>query len=202
MQRRVIKLGGSLLSCAEVRDAFPRWRRRQPAAADILIVGGGTIVDAIRNLDERLALGNEAAHWLAIRAMGVAARLAASLWPEFRLINGFEELNEAIAAGRNPVLFDAEDFLRRQEPHLSGAKLPASWSVTSDSIAARLAAGLAADELVLLKSMLPARSTLSCSEAASLGLVDPFFPAAAQAIPRVRTVNLRSPNFDEQQFCS
>jgi 5-(aminomethyl)-3-furanmethanol phosphate kinase len=200
MPRRVIKLGGSLLSFAEVRDAFPRWRRRQSPAADILLVGGGTLVDAVRDLDERLALGDEAAHWLAIRAMGVAARLAVSLWPEFLLVADLEELNGALAAGRDALIFDAEDFLRRQEPHLPGVKLPAIWSVTSDSIAARLAEAIEAEELVLLKSTLPGRPSLSCSGAASLGLVDPFFPAAAQTVPRVRAVNLRSPNFAELQF--
>ena len=74
--------------------------------------------------------------------------------------------------------------------------LPHSWDVTSDSIAARLAVLAGADELVLLKSGLPAGS-LTLAQAAETGYVDRYFPVAAAGVPRVRCVNLRADGFPE-----
>ena len=68
--------------------------------------------------------------------------------------------------------------------------MPASWDVTSDSIAARIAAGLHASRLVLLKSAsLPPGADRA--EAARLGLVDPVFPSVARELKIVEYVCLR-----------
>jgi aspartokinase-like uncharacterized kinase len=195
--RRVIKVGGSLLEFGGLRRTFPRWLAVQRQAANVVIVGGGALVEAIRDLDRRLALGEEAAHWLSIQAMGITARLAAALWPEFMLVGQWETLHDQMGASTTPLIFDAEEFLRRHELVLPGAALPHSWSVTSDSIAARVAESLAADELVLLKPALPHRSSISLTEAASREYVDSFFPGAAQSLPRIRAVNLRSADWEE-----
>ena len=56
------------------------------------------------------------------------------------------------------LVFDVTGFMRQIEPRLQGSKLPYGWSVTSDSIAARVAAVLAAGELVLLKPALPCKN--------------------------------------------
>jgi acetylglutamate kinase len=73
--------------------------------------------------------------------------------------------------------------------------LPEGWDVTSDAIAARVAAHMQADCLVLLKSApLPLGATRR--DAARLGLVDPIFPRAAEAISRVEYVNLRGDSIE------
>jgi aspartokinase-like uncharacterized kinase len=192
-----MKLGGSLLDFEGLQAALREWLVLQPVAANVLIAGGGPLVEAIRDLDRRFGLGEEAAHWLSIRAMGVTARLATALWPEFKLVTVWASLREAIGSSPMPVVFDAEEFLRRHEPQEPGVVLPRSWSVTSDSIAARIAEALPAGELVLLKSSLPDRSPISPAEAASLGYVDPSFPQIARSLRRIRMVNLRSPRFEE-----
>jgi aspartokinase-like uncharacterized kinase len=64
--------------------------------------------------------------------------------------------------------------------------LPANWSVTSDSIAGRLAIALGADELALLKSVSPPvnRDTAHwLSELAVAGYVDSFFPKLQAEMP-------------------
>ena len=72
---------------------------------------------------------------------------------------------------------------------MPGAVLPASWDVTSDSIAARVAQVLKASELVLLKSVdAPSRDA---DELAKLAIVDKFFPEIAGSIAW-RIVNLRT----------
>ncbi len=83
--------------------------------------------------------------------------------------------------------------MRDVEPTLPGKKLPADWSVTSDSIAARIAITLSADELVLLKSAsLPNAANCDIQEMSNAGYVDGFFVELANSINRVRFVNLRS----------
>jgi hypothetical protein len=95
------------------------------------------------------------------------------------------------------VIFDVRQFMADEEPSVPGTRLHASWDVTSDSIAARVAEVRGAAELVLLKSTL--RSDLSSlTEWANAGLVDAFFPQAAVKLPRVRLVNLRDGCFAEQ----
>jgi aspartokinase-like uncharacterized kinase len=76
--------------------------------------------------------------------------------------------------------------------------LPESWLCTSDSIAAWLANSLAADQLVLLKSVddqLESNVSLTAEairNLADLGTVDPIFPQASQGLPDVRVVSLRN----------
>src|SRR5262245_59141995 len=48
---RVVKLGGSLLTWAEWPTACRRWLAMQPPRRTVLIVGGGGMVDAVRNWD-------------------------------------------------------------------------------------------------------------------------------------------------------
>ncbi len=201
MSCRVVKLGGSLLDWESLHGVFAAWLDAQPLAKNVLVVGGGDLAETIRRLDQRLALGEEAAHWLCIRAMGVSARLAVALWPQFALATQLAELTAATGAG-GAWVFDTEEFLRREEPKQSGPQLEHRWSVTSDSIAARVAAVLGADELVLLKSALPASSPLTCEAAAAAGYVDAFFPRAAISLPRIRAVNLRASGFPEAVLVS
>ncbi|NUQ61799.1 MAG: hypothetical protein HUU20_04880 [Pirellulales bacterium] len=73
----------------------------------------------------------------------------------------------------------------------SGPRLPHTWDVTSDSIAAALAAALSARELVLLKSCARPEPWSSLREAAEAGYVDRFLPVAAAGLDRVRFVDLR-----------
>ena len=85
-------------------------------------------------------------------------------------------------------------------------ELPESWEVTSDSIAAHLAEKLSADELVLLKSMLPERAAAP-RELAAAEIVDEFFPRAAERFwaavnGRVRLVNLRDAQLAEMTLVS
>ncbi len=69
------------------------------------------------------------------------------------------------------------------------------WHVTSDSIAARLAQHMGAEQLVLLKSSLPQSRTLR--GASEEGLVDQYFSTAAAGLPTVRVVNLRDRSWSE-----
>lgn len=188
---RVIKLGGSLLEWPELAARLRAWLAVQSPAANILIVGGGALVDKLRELDAAKAFASETSHFLAIRAMSVTASAVAGQLPEARLVEAIERLD--LADCDTLQVLDTQRFLSRE--HGTAEALPASWDVTSDSIAARVATALEAHELVLLKSSLPPRAT-SLESLARSGYVDAFFPRAAQSL-LVRCVNLRSDDFAE-----
>lgn len=183
---RVVKLGGSLLDLPDLAARLRRWLGAQPSRPSAIIVGGGRLVDAVREYDRLHALGDETAHWLAVQAMQVQARMVAALLPEANWAQSVEQLTN----GASPLaIVDPWNLLRDDDRRLSPQPLPACWQVTSDSIAARLAQLCDAAELVLLKSGLPAEATLMA--AASSGYVDAFFPRAV-TLPSVRCVNLRN----------
>ena len=86
--------------------------------------------------------------------MSLTAGVVAALLPDAVPIKHFADLAECYSFPAM-VIFDAADWLENEEAQQPGCRLPQGWGVTSDSIAARLAEVLGADELVLLKSMLP-----------------------------------------------
>jgi len=189
---RVIKVGGSLLDWPPLPRALRKWLAEQPPAFNVVLCGGGAFVDELRRLDERFALGDEAAHWLAIGAMSLTARLLATMLGEERPLKRYADLL-AHSHHHTPglVVVDVADYLAADEPQLPGAVLPHDWSVTSDAIAHRLAVTIAADELVLLKSADPPAGTLP--ERAAAGYIDSYLGERPPAEPpRLRLVNLRS----------
>ena len=204
----VIKVGGSLFDEPELIPTLHRFLAsfRFP----ILVPGGGPPADLIRNVDKTHGLGAESAHWLAIRAMKLNGRWLGTL------LNGSKEQQKStgprcgemphdlaacqqeLNAGHVPVI-DAWAFCRADEGQ-AGA-LPHDWSVTSDSIAARVAERFRAEDLWLLKSA-DATPGMTLREAALQGLVDSTVPViarrrlAAGAPLCVRVLNLRSWNLE------
>jgi aspartokinase-like uncharacterized kinase len=184
---RVIKLGGSLLDWPELPSRFRDWLKRQSPAVNVVIVGGGSIVDAVRTIDKRQRLPEEVAHWLAVRAMSVTAQLVAHWVPDTALVTRLDALQLEVPSVQ---VLDVEQFLRDDS---SADGLPRGWHVTSDSIAARAARALAADELVLLKSTMPTNQSSREAWCAS-GLVDEYFRHVSHG-RQLRFVNLRDPDF-------
>jgi 5-(aminomethyl)-3-furanmethanol phosphate kinase len=186
---RVVKLGGSLLSLDDWPRRLVGWIAREAPARTVLIVGGGKLADCVRDYDRRFALGEETSHWLCIRALSLHAEMAAKLLSRERMSVSlkcdFAELPQ-IGIGTLAV-FDPEPFLRTQESALPGIKLPHSWDATTDSIAARIADCLDADELVLIKVDLPGEQTSS-----GVSYVDRHFSDASRNLRSVLVLTLDS----------
>jgi aspartokinase-like uncharacterized kinase len=192
---RIVKVGGSLFDLPDLRERLEAWRRRQPPATNVFLAGGGNLAEAIRQLDQLHHLTERDVHWLSIEAMSVTAKFLRALL-HVGLLRTCDEIEDALADARAADwVLDPLVFYDEEEPCSPGTKLPTSASVTSDSIAARLAEVLHADELVLLKSRLP--DSISVSTEATSGYVDEFFPSIAGKLQRVRCVNMRSANFEE-----
>ena len=185
---RVVKVGGSLFGFPGFVGAWNGWLAEQPPAVNVLIAGGGKLADVIREADAAWGLGDEAAHWLCVDVTGISARLLAAMLPDCRWEAAWDGLLPLLdgGGGGQPIIFSPVQFLREIEARLPPRPLPHSWSVTSDSIAARIAQVLSAGELVLLKSADPPGQTSDRPP-----YVDDYFATAAQGLNHVRFVNLR-----------
>jgi aspartokinase-like uncharacterized kinase len=181
----VVKVGGSLFDWAELPRRLRAHLETRTEDQILLIAGGGGVTDQIRALDRVHGLGDEVAHRLAIRSIDLTARMLAALLPDARLV---ERLDEVQDAGRLVVL--APSVAIEELDRIGDEPLPASWDVTSDTIAARVAQHLGASALVLLKSTdLPTGSTRQ--SAVEMGVVDPMFERFARRLTRVEIVNFR-----------
>lgn len=190
---RIIKVGGSLLDLPDLPSRFEAWFALQHEACSLAVVGGGKMADAIRAYDQIHNLAAATAHRLAIQAMSLSARIFAELMPKLLFVSEHVD-PRSIPCNNSPMLFDALQFLEYLEPKLAGRSLPANWTVTSDSIAARIACVVGAFELVLLKSC-DLREDAGLEELAAANHLDAHFPEAAAGVPRVRWVNLRKAGF-------
>jgi aspartokinase-like uncharacterized kinase len=175
----VVKVGGSLLASGEL-SALLRMLGDLARSHRLLVVpGGGPFADAVRDTCSVHDPGASAAHWMAILAMDQHAHLLAGLLPAARLVAAPDEIDAVHAAGHLPVLA-AFRWLRVSDP------LPHGWHVTSDSIAAWVAARVAARRLVLLKPVegVPGAGGEVLAEAppsaaVDAGIVDGYFAQAA-----------------------
>ncbi len=188
---RVVKVGGSLLDLVDLADRLRSWLAAQTPAHHVLVVGGGALVDQVREWHRSKPIDEVAAHWMCIDLMTVTAHFLHARLPEIALVEDVRVLCQRLAT-RDCTIFGPAGWMRQSEPSLPGTKLSARWDVTSDSIVARLAIVLNADELVLLKSTLPATEVgQEVSALAAAGYVDTMMEKLAQELPPVRLVDLR-----------
>jgi aspartokinase-like uncharacterized kinase len=142
----------------------------------LVVPGGAWFADAVREADGRFGLPATTSHRMAVLGMEQFG------WLLSELIPGAERSAEPrVRAGRTTVLLPGA---------LALDSLPASWQVTSDSIAAWVAADAGAGRLVLVKEVdglfadWPPRGEplprLTAAELAALrpGGVDAYLPTA------------------------
>ena len=177
----VVKVGGGLGADAlrPLCNKLGELGRRHPL---LIVPGGAWFADAVREADGRFGLPAAAAHRMAILGMEQFG------WLLSELIPGAERRADLarVRAGRTTVLLPAALPLER---------LPASWDVTSDSIAAWVARQTGAGRLVLVKGVdglfadWPPRgeplARLTVAELAALrtGGVDAYLPIVLEGAP-------------------
>jgi aspartokinase-like uncharacterized kinase len=176
----VVKLGGSLLEGATVRAVLTTLGALARTHRLVVVPGGGPFADAVRDACSRHDPGTTAAHWMAILAMDQHAHLLAGVLPAARVASCPDEVQRVLAGGLLPVLSPSA-WLQAEDP------LPHGWHVTSDSIAAWVAARLSARRLLLLKSVegVPGKDGHVVAEApvraaARAGIVDEYFERAVE----------------------
>jgi len=189
----IVKVGGSLFDWPELPGRLTAYLEARHLTDNneraVLIAGGGAGVDWIRRLDQIHGLGNVAADKLAVYALDLTAVILAALLPGSTTIDRLEMLEPA--GETRAITIMAPRSVLGEIECVGAAPLPATWDVTTDTIAARIAVHLEARTLVLLKSA-PLLDCATRHDAARLGLVDPMLPSVARLIPHVEYVNLRS----------
>ena len=146
----VIKVGGSLYDLPDLGPRLSRWLQTLPVERIILVPGGGPLADAVRTLDQIHHLGDDEAHWLALRSLSLSARFLQALLPGSVLCDRLAECTSAWAERRVPVL-DAWCFALADER--SADPLPHTWSTTSDSLAARVASVAGAPDVIVARDL-------------------------------------------------
>jgi 5-(aminomethyl)-3-furanmethanol phosphate kinase len=142
----VVKVGGGLPREAgddalrELCGAIGEAGARHPL---LVVPGGGAFADTVRDHDSRFALRAATAHRMAILATEQFGWLLSDLIPGAVPYSDLAAARAATRGGATPILLPAA--------LLAGDPLPASWAVTSDSIAAWVAGAGHAARLVLVK---------------------------------------------------
>lgn len=199
MSVTLYKIGGSLLDLPTLPI-----RLREVVPADVsplFVVGGGPTADLVREWDQVHKIGEERAHWLALRSLQLNESLLAELLPNAEIVRSRDEAISLWAGGGWPVL-SAHDFVSAEEP-ASPVPLPHTWEATSDSVAAWIARCWPVERLVLLKSVdLPVGATngRGFTECNGRELVDANFSKLARTILVVDWINLRGDELRPQRL--
>jgi len=162
----VFKLGGSLAYAPELRGWLKAIEGLRGAA--VIVPGGGPFADAVRLAQARMGYDDAAAHDMAMMAMAQFGRALVSLERALRLA----DTRAAIKRGLEECMVPVWAPNRMAE----AARLPGSWEITSDSLAAWLAAEIGAKRLVMIKHCDAGGPRMRAEELAARGIVDPLFP--------------------------
>lgn len=160
---QVIKLGGSLVSDTRLQTTLAALvgHFNKPT---VLVPGGGVFAEQVRTMQAIHGFNDLAAHRMAILAMQQVAELMQSLQPNFRLISSIDDLQNVYGV----VIWSP------QLHELEVQEITASWDITSDSLAAWLAAQISASQLVLVKAA-QVDTNLSLLQLQTQGMLDAAF---------------------------
>jgi 5-(aminomethyl)-3-furanmethanol phosphate kinase len=140
----VIKLGGSHAFAQHLRP----WLQAICRCAGYVVVvpGGGPFAEAVRVAQGKMGFDDGAAHHMALLAMEQYACALASIEHALIMADSLTGIRRALGRGQIPVWCPVQMVLRAKD-------IPASWEVTSDSLAAWLAGQLGARRMLLVKHL-------------------------------------------------
>lgn len=166
----ILKIGGSLL----VQPDWPAFLNELVSVLDqpLIIVGGGAVVDGLRAIDAASPQPSWLMDDLAIDAMSLTARIVA---------HALDLVITDSPHARSLAVLDVAAWLTTAP---APPNLPATWDVTSDSIAAAVA-DASSRGLILAKSTPPPRDAMALQDLATSGWVDAWFPKAAARLATI-----------------
>lgn len=163
----VVKLGGSLLGTPELKQ----WLALLAEQSDgriVIVPGGGVFAEAVREHQGFGQYGDPAAHQMALLAMEQYGHVLQSLQPDLVTAASELEISERSWQHRAIVWMPSRMVLADED-------IPESWDVTSDSLAAWLAAKIGADRLVLVKHRAVTEHPLPVRRLVAEGVLDKAF---------------------------
>ncbi len=169
----VVKVGGSLERCA----SLPLWLEVLAAAGGraVVVPGGGGFAEAVRACERHWGLAGHVSHRMAIGAMGQFARMLCGFDQRLVMAGDDAAIRSALAKRRTPVWAPVPEALGTRP------EIEPSWRVTSDSLAAWLAARLSAS-LILIKAVSRPAEETRIASLSRVGFVDDAFVAYAGAL--------------------
>lgn len=166
-KRWVVKLGGSLCDTPEL--GFWLQRLTSTGTGRVVIVpGGGPFADQVRHQQAHWGFNDATAHDMALHAMDQYGLMLCGLQSGLRSVRSLAELDEVLLHKQVAVWLPTMMLL-------GNSVLPASWDVTSDSIAAWLAQQIGAQHLLLIKRHSSLLGGASLDELQAAGIVDRVF---------------------------
>jgi aspartokinase-like uncharacterized kinase len=143
----VVKVGGSLEPHKSALTKLMHTLVKLASKHAIIVVpGGGSFADKVREATSTYNLSDLVAHRMAILAMDQYGLLLSGLAERCTYTHSLTEAKEEASKGSLPIYLPSRELLFDQT-------LEASWDVTSDSIAAYTAWRCGSDFLVLLKDV-------------------------------------------------
>jgi len=167
----VIKLGGSHAFAPHLTDWIEAIAMH--AGRIIIVPGGGPFADAVRAAQPRMGFDDRAAHHMALLAMEQYGCALASGSKRLSLADSCAAIDLALTMQQVPVWLPTRMALAASE-------IPASWDVTSDSLAAWLARTIGARRLLLVKHLEASAKAVRAHELAARSVVDVAFPRFLQ----------------------
>jgi aspartokinase-like uncharacterized kinase len=161
----VIKVGGSLAETGRLQAALATIKAARVPV--VVVPGGGPFADSIRALQKTMNFSDAVGHRLAMLGMHQMAEFMLSVQEGFVIAERPGDIFDALGRGETPVWVPLRMIA-------DDASIPAIWSATSDTLAARLAELIGA-KLILLKSV-EVDPAASAEDLARRGVVDSQFP--------------------------
>ncbi|MDQ3774784.1 MAG: amino acid kinase [Pseudomonadota bacterium] len=164
----VVKIGGSLAYAAEL----PAWLAAlalQGGGRAVIVPGGGPFADLVRRAQAHQGYADTSAHAMALLAMSQYGLMMAGIEGRLVAATGLSQIREALATGRVPVWIPGSD---------GAPGVPASWEVSSDSLALWVAGQMGATDLALVKSRAPSPGIHRAPDLSAQGSLDAAFPGA------------------------
>jgi dihydroneopterin aldolase len=164
VRRAVVKLGGSTAHAAELDI----WIAALAGSGLPLVVvpGGGPFADKVREAQKVIGFSDRAAHVMAILAMDQFGQIILDRNSGYAPARSLAGIEEILAGGKKPVWLPSA--LATAAPDIE-----ASWDISSDSLAAWLAAKLGAEALLLIKQSSDFRHGDTIESLIARGIVDP-----------------------------
>lgn len=172
MKGTVVKLGGSTAG----HDEMKVWIAALAGSSLPLVIvpGGGPFADQVRSAQKGMGFSDAAAHAMAILAMDQFGHVIVDSHKRFSAARSIEEIEQASAVGKIPVWLPSALATPAQD-------IPASWEITSDSLAAWLAGKLGAEALLLVKQSRAFAGDDGVADLMARGIVDTYLAAMLPA---------------------
>ncbi|MEI8702272.1 (5-formylfuran-3-yl)methyl phosphate synthase [Mesorhizobium sp. ISC15] len=164
----IVKLGGSTARAAEMENWIAALASSKLPI--VIVPGGGQFADQVRESQIYMDFSDTAAHAMAILAMEQFGQIILDRHERLVPARSLEEMVQAWAAGKVPVWLPSSLALPAPD-------IPASWDMTSDSLAAWLAGKLGAKALLLIKQTGAFFGSDTIDSLRARGIVDAGFAA-------------------------